>query len=257
MGYDSAMMNGLSILPQYTEYFNLNTATTGLNNGALWMGSIVGAAMIQPLSDRLGRKKAILVAGVICVIGTIIQAAAPNIAAFVVGRILVGIGSELASGPAPTLIAETLPARQRGPVLGLYWTCFYVGSLVSAAINVGAVHIPTTWAWRLPSALQGVPSLLSMALLPLVPESPRWLLACGRGDEAREVLAIMHGHGDVAAPEVAAVYDEIAAVLASERVDQPANPWRELISTRANLHRTWILVSFGAMVEMFGNTIVS
>ncbi|KAK6071507.1 hypothetical protein SCUP234_06806 [Seiridium cupressi] len=257
LGYDSSMMNGLSILPQYSDYFALNTATTGLNNGAVWMGSVLGATMIQPVSDILGRKKGILIAGCICVIGTIIQSAAHNIATFVVGRIFVGIGSELASGPAPTLIAEILPAKQRGPVLGLYWTCFYVGSLLSSAINLGAVNISTTWAWRLPSLLQAVPSLLSIAVLPLVPESPRWLIMKGRNDEAREIIAIMHGMNDVAAKETAEVFDEINSVLVKEREEQPKNPWKEFFTTKANRHRLSILVSFGVMIEMLGNFVIS
>ncbi|KAK9779784.1 putative Major facilitator superfamily (MFS) profile domain-containing protein [Seiridium cardinale] len=257
LGYDSSMMNGLSILPQYSEYFALNTATTGLNNGAVWMGSVLGATMIQPVSDILGRKKGILIAGCICVIGTIIQSAAHNIATFVVGRIFVGIGSELASGPAPTLIAEILPAKQRGPVLGLYWTCFYVGSLLSSAINLGAVNISTTWAWRLPSLLQAVPSLLSIAVLPLVPESPRWLIMKGRNDEAREIIAIMHGMNDVAAKEAVEVFDEINSVLVKEREEQPKNPWKEFFTTKANRHRLSILVSFGVMIEMLGNFVIS
>lgn len=146
MGYDSAMMNSLSILPQYQDYFHINTATTGLNNAALWMGSIIGAALIQPISDRFGRKTALLIASSICLVGTIIQSSAHNTATFVIGRILVGLGSELASGPGPSLIAETVVAARRGTVLRLYFTFFYAGSLASAAINLGSVNIAGTWA---------------------------------------------------------------------------------------------------------------
>ncbi|KAF5015385.1 hypothetical protein F66182_13305, partial [Fusarium sp. NRRL 66182] len=129
MGYDSSMMNGLNILPQYKNYFHLNTATTGLLTGAMWMGGFIGGLLIQPVSDRLGRKRAILIAACINIVGAILTSTAHSTGQFVVGRICVGIGSELASGPAPTLIAEILPAKQRGTILGLYFTCYFVGSL--------------------------------------------------------------------------------------------------------------------------------
>lgn len=247
MGYDTAMMNSLNILPQYKDYFHLNTATTGLNNGALWMGNVLGAALIQPVSDRYGRKMALLVASCICLVGTIIQAAAQNVGTFVVGRVLIGLGSELASGPGPSLIAETVNPLQRGTVLGLYFSFFYAGSLISAAINLGMVEISTTWAWRIPSILQAVPSLLSIVVLPFVPESSRWLLAKGRTAEAREILAIMHGNNDVNSADTNAVLLEISLALKLEEEHHPKHPWRELVSSKANVRRLIIIVSFGVM----------
>lgn len=257
MGYDSTMMNGLGILPQYTEYFNLNTATTGLNNAALWMGGIFGALLIHPVSDYLGRRPAILIAGVTCIVGAVITAAAPNIAGFVVGRLVVGTGAQLASGPAATLIAEVLPPRQRGAVLGLFYTCFFVGSLFSAGINLHMVTIPDTWAWRAPAALQSMFSVLALLVLPFVPESPRWLVDKGRHDQARDVLSIMYGNNQVDAKETVDVFDEIVAVLDRERRDHPQSPYKEFFKTKANRHRLFIVVSFGVMVEMFGNFVIS
>lgn len=65
---------------------------------------------------------------------------------FVVGRISVGIGSELASGPAPALIAEILLAKQQGTILGLCFTCYFVELLVSSGMNYRAVDIASTLA---------------------------------------------------------------------------------------------------------------
>ena len=53
------MMNGLNILPAYTEYFHLNTATTGLNNAGMWMGEIFAVFFMKWLADYYGRKKEI------------------------------------------------------------------------------------------------------------------------------------------------------------------------------------------------------
>ena len=88
-------MNGLLILPVYSEYFKLNTATEGLNNAAMWMGGIVGAFLMQPVPDYFGRRKAIYIASAVTIIGVILQAAAQNIPMFVIARFIVGVGSAI------------------------------------------------------------------------------------------------------------------------------------------------------------------
>ncbi|ETN45017.1 uncharacterized protein HMPREF1541_09893 [Cyphellophora europaea CBS 101466] len=257
MGYDSAMMNDLNILPQYTEYFHLTTATVGLNNAAIWMGSVIGAAFIQPASDRLGRRWALFYAACICLMGAAIQSAAQNIATFVIGRIFIGIGSEMAAGPGPALIAETVKPSARGPLLGLYFSFYNAGSLISAAVNLGMVEIPSTWAWRVPSILQTVPSLLCIAVLRFLPESPRWLVSKGRHDEAREVLAIIYGNNDIHHEKVHVVLNEIDVAIKHERETYPVHPWKELVASKANIRRLTILVSFGVMIQMMGNFVIS
>lgn len=195
LGYDTSVMNGLQILPSYTEYFNLNTATNGLNNAASWMGSILATPLLQIVPDKLGRKKAILFSALICFVGIILQSAAQNIGMFIVARIIIGLGSQLSSAAAPALLGELLPAVTRGRILGFFFSCFYVGSLTSAIINYGSQNIQSTWSWRLPSMLQVIPSLLALSLLPFVPESPRWLISQGKHEHAREVLIVVQGEG--------------------------------------------------------------
>lgn len=250
-------MNGLLILPSYTEYFSLTTATIGLNNAASWMGSILGSFFMQPIPDRLGRKNGILVASIITFVGIILQAAAQNIAMFVVARMIVGFGTAISSASAPTLLGELLPAAIRGRILGIFFSCFYVGSLLSSIINYGSQNIPGTWSWRLPSLLQCVPSILALAMLPFVPESPRWLIFKGKEDHAREVLLIMQGEGVENEQLAAESVRDIKNVMDRENEEYPRNPWREIVATPGNRRRLFLLASFGTMINTFGNFVIS
>ncbi|KAL3457452.1 general substrate transporter [Aspergillus heterothallicus] len=257
LGYDSSVMNGLLILPSYSEYFHLTTATEGLNNAAMWMGGILGAFLMQPVPDYFGRRRAIYIAAIVTVIGIILQAAAQNIGMFVVARIIVGIGSAISNGAAPTLLGELLPPRRRARVLGLFFSCYYVGSLLSSVINYGSQNIESTWSWRLPSLLQFIPSLLSVIIVPFVPESPRWLIAQGRSDEAFEVLILMQGKNKTDLQKGDEQLREIRDTIVHEAEEYPRNPWREIVSTKANRKRLVILCTFGPMINMFGNFIIS
>ncbi|KAK6503311.1 hypothetical protein TWF481_008334 [Arthrobotrys musiformis] len=258
LGYDASVMNGLSILPSYTEYFHLTDATTGLNNAAVWMGTILGIPLVQPIPDRYGRKNSILIATIITILGIVLQAAAQNIAMFVVGRVIIGLGTGLSNVSAAPLLAELLPPRSRSYVLGIFFSCFYVGGLLSAIINYGSQDIQSTWAWRLPSLLQFIPSVIAVCLLPFIPESPRWLIANGREEHATEVLAVLKGGvSDDSLVNAAAEMNDIKSTIAREEAAYPRNPWRELFSGPANRKRMTILILFGVMTEVVGNFIVS
>lgn len=250
-------MNGLQILPSYTEYFHLTVATTGLNNAASWMGAILATPMLQFLPDKFGRKQAIVASAVVCIIGIILQAAAQNIAMFVIARIIVGLGATFSSGAAPALISELMPAVTRGRILGFFFSCFYVGSLASAIINYGSQNIQSTWSWRLPSLLQLIPSIMALCLLPFIPESPRWLVANGQPEHALEVLVVTQGNSDPNSETANATFAEIQNALTAEKALFKQNPWIEIVSTVPNRKRLAILCTFGVMINSFGNFVVS
>lgn len=98
---------------------------------------------------------------------------------------------------------------------------------------------------------------LSIAVLPFVPESPRWLLSKGRVEGAREILAIIHGNNDVNDPNTILFLEDISRSLEFEKENHSNHPWKELVSSKANFRRLVIIVSLGTMGQMLGNFVIS
>lgn len=118
-GYDGSMLNGLNILPSYTDYFNLNAATTGLNTASVFIGGFFGPMVAGPVTDALGRRPAIFWGTSITLVGILLQTAAQNIAMFVIARVILGFGSSISGIAAATYLSETYASRWRAWGVGL------------------------------------------------------------------------------------------------------------------------------------------
>ncbi|KAM0544533.1 hypothetical protein ACHAPJ_011750 [Fusarium lateritium] len=256
VGYDSSMMNGLQILPSYTDYFNLNTDLVALNVAIVFAGSVLAMPFAGPISDKYGRKWGMAITSIIAIVGAIIQGAAVHEAMFCIGRLLVGFSVTTGATAAPAYISEVAHPKHRTMLTGLYGTSWYVGSLMAAGITYGSQFIDSTWSWRIPSLLQLIPSICCIIPLPFLPESPRWLIYQDRHEEAREVLVKYHGNGDANSPVVLIQYDEICQTLQHEKTVQKTN-FAALYKTRSNLWRLGVTAAVAFFCQVSGNNIVS
>jgi MFS family permease len=126
-GYDGSMINGLNILPSYTNYFNLDPATTGLNTASIWIGGCLAGLTWGKVTDIIGRRASLFWAAVITIFAVILQTAAQNIAMFVIARIIIGFGTSASGLSGPTYLAETLNFKHRTWGLGVFNDFYYVG----------------------------------------------------------------------------------------------------------------------------------
>lgn len=256
-GYDGSMLNGLNILPVYTDYFNLNPHTTGLNTASVFIGGFFGPLVSGIIADRAGRRPAIFWGSLITIIGIILQTAAQNIAMFVIGRIILGLGSAIQGIAGGVYLSETFPSRWRSWGVGLLNDFYYVGALIAAGVTLGTSTWDSTWAWRCPSLLQGVWALACLLILPLIPESPRWLIYKGYYEEARVVVAQTNADGDPNDPVVLAVYKEILDTLNWEKGEGRTMSPKEIFKSRVARKRLLIGASAGPFSCIAGNIIAS
>jgi sugar porter (SP) family MFS transporter len=252
-GYDSLMMSSLIAVPQFTDYFTLTPAMIGLFNASGWMGSIIACTFIQQLSDRLGRRKTIFISAVICLVGVVLQTAAQTMAMFVVARIILGLGGQICGAAAPLLVAEIAPKKTRGFLVGCYFSFFNAGALLASGVTFGSVRINSTWAWRLPSLIQGFPSVLSILTLALVPESPRWLASRGQIDYASEVLQVANNCGSDGVKDLLLEVEETIRIELLE----DKNSWKVLLSTKPMLRRVFIVITLAIALELGGSSVGS
>jgi sugar porter (SP) family MFS transporter len=255
------MMNGLQSIEQWRDYFgNPSGSTLGVFNGAYPIGGIIATCFISVIADTFGRRWGIATGGIVCCIGAILQSTATNETQFVIGRAFIGGGSVLIQACGAPLITEIAHPKQRTTVTALYQTSYGLGSVVAAWITFGTFRISNSAAWRIPCALQALPSVIQIALIWFVPESPRWLVSKDRGEEALRMLAKYHAEGDMNDALVNWEFEEINNTLAIEKAaDQGSFIANYLVffKTPGNRHRIFLLTWCANIAQNSGNAIIS
>ncbi|UCF38071.1 MAG: sugar porter family MFS transporter [Acidobacteriota bacterium] len=208
-GYDWVVVGGAR--PFYEPYFGLNSpALQGWGASSALVGCLIGAMVSGGLSDKFGRKRLLILAGVLFTISAIGTGLAGDFFWFNLFRILGGVGIGLASNLSPMYIAEVSPAALRGRLVSFNQLTIVIGVLLAQTVNwlislndsllpdnATTAMILESWngqvGWRWMFAAETVPALCFVGLMFLVPESPRWLIKNGRDAAARRILVRLGG----------------------------------------------------------------
>ncbi|KAF5529695.1 lactose permease [Fusarium mexicanum] len=258
VGYDGSMMNGLQTLPQWRNFFNHPPPPLlGAINAVYPVCKILGLVPASTISDKFGRKVPIYIGLVSLVIGPAIQASSINLPMFIVSRGLIGFATVFPQVACPILVSELSYPTHRGKMTALYNTFFYFGAIAAAWITYGTFKMQSTWAWRCPSALQAAIPFLQLMFIYWVPESPRWLIANGRKDQAIAILTKFHAGGQENSPLVAFEITEIENALALERSQESSASWKTLIMTAPMRRRTLIAAILGFFSQWNGIGVVT
>ncbi|KAK0441522.1 hexose transporter [Desarmillaria tabescens] len=257
-GYDGSMMNGLQSLTQWSEYFHKPTGgRLGLLNAIQHIGNLAAYPFAPYSSDGIGRRYTIFLGATIMIMATAIQTASQSVGMFIGARFLIGFGLTFATNSAPMLVTEISYPSYRGPLTSTYNSLWYLGSIIAAWTTFGTFKIKNTWAWRIPSALQALPSVLQVALIWFIPESPRWLVSKGREEQALKVLAYYHADGNAEDPLVKHEFEEIRAAIELDRTVTANVGWKSLVSTPGNRKRMRIIIAIAFFSQWSGNGLAS
>ncbi|KAL4736073.1 major facilitator superfamily domain-containing protein [Aspergillus similis] len=256
-GYDSSLLNGLQSVPSWQEYFEHPTgAILGFMSASYPLGAILSTPFSAIISDRYGRRWSILIGSIIMIAGVAIQTASNNIAAFITSRIIVGFGITLALTAGPVLISELVHPSHRVFVTALYATTFYVGSFLCAWVVYGTLNVHSSWSWRTPTLLQGLPAVFQLAFIWLLPESPRWLIHKGRAQEALQILVRYHANGNPDNELVVAEFYEIREVLQVEQ-EIESNGVKLFFGNPGNRKRLLIIIILAVAGQWSGNGLIN
>ena len=242
MGFDASVISGVVgfIRPE----FGLTDWQLGWAVGSLTLTATLGMLAAGPLSDRLGRRAVLVMAGALYALSALASALAVDLTTFVVARMIGGLGVGASLIVGPMYLAEIAPAKSRGRLVSLNQlnivigisTAFFSNYLLlqlaqSSSSWVAWLHLDSApWRWML--AVEVFPALLFFLALWFVPQSPRWLIMHGREREATDVLSMLY-----APEEVTTQVNQIQSSLASDQA-------RARTPVGALFHRSirWLLV---------------
>ncbi|MEV0251220.1 sugar porter family MFS transporter [Nocardia sp. NPDC050712] len=257
-GYDSSVINGAVTGIQH--HFGISSATMGFIVAAALPGAAVGALAAGWLADRFGRTRVMQLSALLFAVSGVGSMFAFGDVDLTVWRFLGGIAIGQASVVAPAYIAEVAPPSYRGRLASFQQLAIVLGIAFSALVNYliataaggsNEAEIGGLEAWRWMLGAEVVPALVYGAVAFLIPESPRYLIANGREDEARKVLAEVENDDPAHLDQRV---DEIRKAMAGEVRSGP----RDLLSHGRGvlLPIVWIGIGISALQQFVGINVI-
>jgi sugar porter (SP) family MFS transporter len=230
-GYDTGVISG-ALLFIGKDFPGLTSFDKELLTSILLIGALVGALAAGRIADRIGRRPTVLGTAALFVAGVLLAAFSPSFGVLVGARVVIGLAVGSSSMVVPLYIGEVVPPRIRGALVIFNQLALTSGILASYLVDYG---LAASENWRLMFGLAAIPAILMFIGMLFQQESPHWLVAQGREDDARTVLRRVRAEGDIDA--------EIAEVRA---LSAGRSGLRELL--KPGLRR---VVTIGVMLAVF------
>ncbi|MGC8640769.1 MAG: sugar porter family MFS transporter, partial [Isosphaeraceae bacterium] len=186
-GFDTAVISGTT--DALTAVFGLNSFWLGFTVASALVGTIVGSVLVSRPADVWGRRQTLALLAVFYFVSAVGCGLAWDWYSLLAFRFLGGVAVGGASVVAPMYIAEISPARLRGRLVAVQQFNIVLGMLLAFLSNYAIARVdsgPSAWRWMF--SVQAIPSAAFFVLMFLTPDTPRWLVARSRLDEARSVL---------------------------------------------------------------------
>jgi len=202
LGFDTGVVSSMLVsVHDSLSQRSLTVLDKSLITSATSFFALVASPVSGLLADLLGRKRVIILASSMFVVGALLQSFANTVFTLIVGRGIIGLAVGAASAVVPMYIAELAPSSYRGRLVMVLCLLITGGQVVAYIVGWAFSTVDQGWRWMV--GLGALPALMQLAMLPLMPETPRWLVKKGRDDEAEVVLskvyqgrAVVEGEGE-------------------------------------------------------------
>ena len=235
-GYDTAVISGaekgLQAFFMEAKDFAYSDTWHGFTSASALIGCIIGSALSGLLATGLGRKKSLIIAGLLFFISALgsmepeflfFEHGTPTFSLLImfnIYRVIGGIGVGLASAICPMYIGEVAPSNIRGMLVSWNQFAIIFGQLVVYFVNffilgdhlqplveemgkgIAAINPAAQWTvttgWRYMFGSEAVPAGLFALLICFVPETPRYLVSIGKDQTAMGILSKINGSSKAA-----------------------------------------------------------
>lgn len=228
-GYDIGVMTGALPFLQIDWGLQNEAGIVGWITSSVMLGAIFGGAIAGQLSDKLGRRKMILLSAIIFTIGSVLSGLSPNNQGewyLIAVRVFLGLAVGAASALVPAYMSEMAPAKARGSLSGLNQTMIVSGMLLSYIVDFLLKDLPENLAWRLMLGLAAVPAIILFFGVYKLPESPRFLVKSGREEDARRVLSYIRTNDN----EIDIELNQIKQTANEEKSVSKSTSWATVFS---------------------------
>ena len=220
-GFDTVVISGAEKTIQ--TLWGLSPGLHGIAMASALYGTVVGSLLGGWPADRFGRKATLLWIGVLYLVGAVVSGLAPNVAVFILARVIGGLGIGISTVVAPMYISEIAPPKYRGRLAGMFQFNIVFGILIAFVSNALLAGVgESAWRWML--GVAAFPSLLYAIFCFGLPESPRWLLS-RKGDREAALGVLQRIEPGASKTQIAAEADEIMAAAASEQKSSSGHFW--------------------------------
>ncbi|KAK2630083.1 hypothetical protein QTJ16_000903 [Diplocarpon rosae] len=254
-GYDQGVMSGIIAADPFNAYFpetKDNSVYQGFVTAIYEVGCLLGAVFILAFGDNTGRRRAMMLGGIIMIIGVIIQVSAMKghraTAQFIIGRTITGFGNGINTSTIPTYQAECSRTTNRGLLICIEGGVIAFGTMIAYWIDYGASYGPDDLTWRFPIVFQVIFGFILIFGTWFLPESPRWLVTKDRHEDAIGVIAALSGL-ETTSPEVRFQHSIIVDSIKASGHAGGSVPFSALLTGGKTQHFRRVLL--GASSQLF------